>query len=108
MSPPAMFQLTENDQQLLLEIARHAVTAYLAGQSPRLPEVVSGALKEPHGIFVSIHKGDVLRGCIGNVHPASPLYRSVAECAISAAVGDPRFMPMMAAELADVHFEISV
>jgi len=103
-----MFQLIEKDQQLLLEIARNAVSAYLAGQSPRLPEIDSGALTEPRGVFVSIHKADALRGCIGNVHPASPLYRTAAECAVGAAVGDPRFVPMMAAELLDVHFEISV
>ena len=108
MSPLAMFQLTENDQQLLLETARNAVDAYLSGRTPGLPDITSGALKEPRGVFVSIHKGDDLRGCIGNVHPTSPLYRSAAECAIAAAVGDPRFMPMMATELSEVQFEISV
>ena len=103
-----MFQLTESDQLLLLQIVRAAVGAYLSGQSPRLPEIVPQTLTEPRGIFVSIHKEDALRGCIGNVYPASPLYRSAAECAISAAVGDPRFMPMMADELPGVHFEVSV
>jgi AmmeMemoRadiSam system protein A len=103
-----MFQLTEDDQRILLQIARNAVGSYLSRQVPHLPGVPSGMLAEPHGIFVSIHKGTALRGCIGNIHPAGPLYRSAAECAISAAVGDPRFMPMSSAELADVEFEISV
>jgi len=71
-------------------------------------EVPPSVLTEPHGVFVSIHKGTDLRGCIGNIHPAGPLYRSVAECAIGAAVGDPRFMPMAAQELPSVEFEISV
>jgi AmmeMemoRadiSam system protein A len=104
----AMFQLTEDDQRLLLQIARNAVGSYLLRQVPHLPEVPCGVLAEPHGIFVSIHKGTALRGCIGNIHPAGPLYRSAAECAISAAVGDPRFMPMSYVELAEVEFEISV
>src|SRR5262245_60160077 len=108
MSPLAMFQLTESDQLLLLQIVRAAVRAYLSGQSPRLPEIVPQMLTEPRGIFVSIHKEDALRGCIGNVYPASPLYRSAAECAIAAAVRYPRFMPMMADELPGVHFEVSV
>jgi AmmeMemoRadiSam system protein A len=103
-----MFQLTEDDQKLLLQIARNAVRSYLSGQSPRLPEINAGVLAESHGIFVSIHQGTALRGCIGNIHPAGPLYRTAAECAIAAAVGDPRFMPMMAAELPGVEFEISV
>jgi uncharacterized protein len=108
MSPLAMLQLTENDQQLLLQIARNAVQAYLSGQPTRFPEVLQGTLMESHGIFVSIHSGDALRGCIGNVHPAGPLYRCVAECAVGAAVGDPRFVPMTAEELPLVEFEISV
>ncbi len=108
MSQPAILQLTDTDQQLLLQIARNAVRSYLAGQSPRLPDVSSGPLTESRGIFVSLHQGVELRGCIGNIHTASPLYRSVAECAIAAAVGDPRFMPLMAAELPNVEFEISV
>ena len=108
MSQPVIFQLTEADQQLLLQIARNAVRAYLSGQAPRLPDVPAGMLTETHGIFVSLHQGHDLRGCIGNVHAASPLYRSAAECAIAAAVGDPRFMPLMAAELPTVEFEISV
>jgi AmmeMemoRadiSam system protein A len=103
-----MFRLTESDQRLLLEVARNSVRCYLVNESPRLPDASTGILREPRGIFVSIHKHEELRGCIGNVHPVGPLLRSVAECAIAAAVGDPRFMPLMLAELPDVEFEISV
>jgi AmmeMemoRadiSam system protein A len=108
MPQPVTFQLTEADQQLLLQIARNAVRAYLAGQPPRLPDAPPGFLAEAHGVFVSLHRGIELRGCIGNIHPASPLCRSVAECAIAAAVGDPRFMPLTVAELPHIEFEISV
>ena len=108
MSLQVTFQLTETEQQLLLRIARSAVLSYLSGETPRVPEVPTGVLTEAHGIFVSIHKRAELRGCIGNIHPAGPLYRSTAECAIAAAVGDPRFMPLMQVELAEVEFEISV
>src|SRR5262249_46132571 len=108
MSQPVTFQLTEADQQLLLQIARNAVSSYLAGRSPSLPEVPPGVLTESRGIFVSLHKGTELRGCIGNIYAVSPLYRSVAECAVAAAVGDPRFMPLTPAELVSVEFEISV
>lgn len=103
-----MFQLSDRDQKFLLQIARDAVGVYLNGEMPRLPDLQPGNLTEPHGIFVSIHKSNELRGCIGNVHPTGPLYRSAAECAIAAAVGDPRFMPLTKAELVAVEFEISV
>jgi len=109
MSQPVILQLTEADQQLLLQIARRAVQSYLGRERPHSPEVpASSALTETHGVFVSIHQGKQLRGCIGNVYAASPLYRTAAECAIGAAIVDPRFMPLTAAELPAVEFEISV
>jgi len=37
-----------------------------------------------------------------------PLFRSAADCAIAAAFGDPRFMPLTLGELSHVEFEISV
>jgi AmmeMemoRadiSam system protein A len=103
-----MFQLNERDQQLLLQVVRHAVGAHLAGSSPITPEIRSGVLTERHGAFVSIHKGRDLRGCIGNINPAGPLYVTAAECAIAAAVGDSRFTPMTCDGLREVTFEISV
>ena len=103
-----MFQLTEQDQRFLLRIARDSVQSHLLNEAPRLPDVRGGVLTEAHGVFVSIHKGRELRGCIGNLHPAAALYRTAAECAVAAAVGDPRFMPLMPGELPGVEFEISV
>ncbi len=103
-----MFQLTEQDQRFLLRIVRDSVQSYLLTELPRLPEVPAGVLNEPHGVFVSIHKDGALRGCIGHIHPAATLYRTAAECAVAAAVGDPRFMPLTIDEMADVEFEVSV
>src|SRR5262249_15943571 len=94
MFEPEMFQLTEADQVLLLQIARKAVWAYVLSEPFTVTEITSGNLTESCGIFVSIHKDGDLRGCIGNVNGGGPLYRAVGECAISAAVGDPRFVPV--------------
>src|SRR5262245_60099204 len=108
MSQLVTLQLTEADQQLLLQIARDAIRAYLAGQKPSLPKEAGRAISECRGTFVSLQKGHELRGCIGNIHAVSPLYRSVAVCAIAAAVSGPRFIPLPAAELPAVEVEISV
>jgi AmmeMemoRadiSam system protein A len=108
MSRRVMFQLTESEQQLLLQIARDSVQSYLLRQPLRLQQVASGILTECHGIFVSIHEHGELRGCIGNVDPVDPLVRTSSEYAIAAAVGDPRFMPLTLNELSKVDFEISV
>ena len=102
-----MFQLSDSDQAQLLRVTRESVLAYLSGRAPRLP-TLAGALADTRGVFVSIHQSGELRGCIGNIHPTTPLYRTAADCAISAAVGDPRFVPMTLEELPRVHFEISV
>ena len=108
MSQLVTFRLTETDQHLLLQIARNAVDSYLGGQAPRLPDVPPGVLREPRGIFVSLHQRNELRGCIGNLYALSPLYRGAAECAIAAATGDARFRPLMPSELPTVEFEMSI
>ncbi len=102
-----MFQLSNPERQLLLEIARGAVRAHLAKEKPPVREIPDGALRQLHGVFVSIHRDAELRGCIGRVQSDRPLYETTAECAVSAAVADPRFLPMEVEELDHVSFEIS-
>jgi uncharacterized protein len=103
-----MFQLPEQDQQLLLGIARNAVHAHLSGTSPDSPEIPRGVALESHGVFVSIHHGERLRGCMGNVMPSQPLHHTTAQCAVAAATSDPRFDPVSLDELPYISFEISV
>ncbi len=102
-----MFQLSRPERQLLLEIARGAVRAHLAKAKPPVHDIPGGTLRQPHGVFVSIHRAGELRGCIGRVESNRPLYEVTAECAVSAAVADPRFLPMEVDELDYVSFEIS-
>jgi hypothetical protein len=80
-----MFQLPEHDQQRLLAIGREAAHLYLSSTTPELLDTGSGSL-ECCGIFVSKHKGNELRGRIGNIHPARRLYRTAAKCGTSATV----------------------
>ncbi len=49
-----------------------------------------------------------MRGCIGYTVAVQPLYQTVAQCAISAAISDPRFEPVKSDELAGLDIEISV
>jgi AmmeMemoRadiSam system protein A len=103
-----MFQLNESDRQLLLKVARQSISDYLSGRAPHLPAEPVGALAEMRGAFVSLHINDRLRGCMGNIHPAMPLVKTVSECAITAAVGDPRFLPITLEELDEAELEVSV
>jgi len=103
-----MSQLSRQDQSTLLQIARDSVQAHLANQSLELPSDLSGDLQERRSVFVSIHHGNNLRGCVGTVDPPGPLYQSVAGCAVAAASRDSRFKPLQLSEMSEVEFEISV
>jgi len=107
------FQLTLEEGEFLVNLARRAVTAYLeSGKVLEAPEVVSETLKEPCGVFVTLNKLNNgvkrLRGCIGLPYPTTPLVRAVIEAAISAATQDPRFPPVTPQELDGILFEVSV
>jgi AmmeMemoRadiSam system protein A len=103
-----MSQLNKQEQETLLQIARDSVHAHLVNQNLELPAIPSGALSEQRGVFVSIHHGKNLRGCVGTVDPPGPLYQSVAACAVAAASRDSRFKPLQLSEMPEVDFEISV
>ena len=85
-----MPRLNSPEQDLLLSIARTAVGTHLAGGAPDPGPIPPGPLSDPSGVFVSIHSGSRLRGCIGRTESRDPLYRTTAECAVSAAVSDSR------------------
>jgi len=93
----------------LLALARAAVDRRLAGQPGPEIEPPLTALNEPRAAFVTIRRRDSgeLRGCRGEC----PARRSLPECvrrvAVSAALEDPRFLPLMRGELSEVSFEIS-
>ena len=77
-----------------------------------MPELKSDGVPAPcraaKGCFVTLTKSGELRGCIGNILPAGPLYQAVMEDARSAALRDPPFPPVTADEAATLHIEISV
>lgn len=100
--------LTVDEKKTLLALARNTITLYVTdGRKPPLPKVV-GALAEPHGAFVTIHKHGQLRGCIGNMVGRGPLIEVIQEMAVAAATQDPRFHPVSRDELSAIDIEISV
>lgn len=102
-----MLPLTEANQRTLLRIARRALDEHVREISAAAPIDVPQALKRPGGAFVTLHRAGELRGCIGHVEASDPLYQTVYECAVSAALHDPRFEPVTAEEVATLHIEIS-
>ena len=100
--------LTDQQKKLLLKIARETLENYLSGK--KLPElkIDDPVLMEKRGVFVTLHKKENLRGCIGYIEPIKPLYLAVREMAIHSATQDPRFEPVRYEELKDIEIEISV
>jgi AmmeMemoRadiSam system protein A len=103
-----MLPLTEADQQRLLRLARQALEEGVRGHRLTEVEELPAVFREPCGAFVSLHKGSRLRGCIGYVEALKPLFAAVRECAVGAALRDPRFDPVTPEELAALRLEISV
>lgn len=100
--------LDESAQKELLALARDTLLAYFtAGRVPEC-DIVHPALKQRSGAFVSLHRGDELRGCIGMLSNDQELYRTVQRCAISAAFEDSRFISVTSQEVADLTIEVSV
>lgn len=100
--------LSVAEQTLLFRIARESIAAGLEHRAVELPQELPPALREPRGVFVTLHRRGRLRGCIGYLEAIKPLAQAVAEMAQAAAFHDPRFPPLSAAELPEVELEISL
>lgn len=104
-----MAALTDDDRKALLRLARSTIQSGLMKNAKvQKLQKLTPALKEKRGCFVTLHKKDNLRGCIGSIEPEKPLFEGVEENALNAAFRDPRFLPLQPHELLDVEIEISV
>jgi len=105
---PYTHQLADDEKRELLRIARATLREH--SFSGRIPpgKPHRESLLAPASVFVSLHEGDDLRGCLGIVDEEKPIYRAVQEMAVAAATRDPRFAAIKAEELDDLVIEISV
>src|SRR5439155_4212477 len=92
-------------RQALLQLARAAVARAIGVQ---FILAAPPAIAVRGGAFVSLHLGHDLRGCIGYLEADTPLTDVIERCAASAAVSDPRFPSLSAAEWPRVNIEIAV
>ena len=94
----------------LVELARDTIDAYVKeGKVIKPPEELAPEMKPRAGVFVSIHKGEELRGCIGTIEPhKSNVAEEIITNAISAATQDPRFEPITEKELKDLEINVDV
>ncbi len=102
-------QLTSEEKQTLLRLAREALQQGVAGQTMPLLDLQSltPALRSDGASFITLTIDGDLRGCIGALEPYQPLAEDVREHAVAAALEDPRFPPVSREEVGRIKIEIS-
>lgn len=100
--------LNFEERVFLLNLARQVIKNTANGLNYKSQDYFSNILSNKLGVFVTLHKDNDLRGCIGYVEGVKPLQDAVIDMAKSAAFNDPRFAPVSADEVDDLEIEISV
>ncbi|WP_024326161.1 AmmeMemoRadiSam system protein A [Thioalkalivibrio sp. AKL19] len=97
-------------RERLLELAAEAIR-WAAHDTPADTIALAqepNPLPEPGACFVTLKRGDALRGCIGTLEAHRPLAADVLHNARAAALNDPRFPPLRAPELAGLDYSVTL
>jgi AmmeMemoRadiSam system protein B/AmmeMemoRadiSam system protein A len=111
VSPASQTTLSPEDKKQLLSLVRQTIRYALDHQ--RVPEpsdlsfAASESMQPPRAAFVTLKKNGQLRGCVGDIFPQRPLYKSVITNAIYAGFGDRRFPQLQKDEYDQIKVEIS-
>jgi AmmeMemoRadiSam system protein A len=93
----------------LVRLAKRTVESYVRRGKVVPPKRLTPEMKPRAGVFVSIHRGGELRGCIGTIEPQrNNVAEEIIVNAISSASRDPRFYPVNADELAELEYSVDV
>ena len=102
-----MLSLSEDDRRAILVVARQSVFHAVRHGWALASYPDNGIFAEHCGLFVTLHVGGKLRGCIGVIDAHATLGENLARCAADAALHDPRFSPMRLEEMDHLDIEVS-
>lgn len=103
------FSFNDHEKDELIAVARKSVERAVQERKAYEPDApAEERLNEERGAFVTLTESGALRGCVGFTSAMEPLYLTVRDTAVYAALHDPRFHPVTASELALLKYEISV
>lgn len=110
MSSPAEKPLSGEHQALLLSLARRSIEHGLQHRRELAvdPKSFPDALTEKRALFVTLHLGDELRGCVGTTEPNASLVENASRYAFYSAFRDSRFSEVTWEEYPDLALQISV
>lgn len=108
--PMSCTEYSAAQRRHLLAIARRSIAHGVSTGEPLFIQIdcLPAALLDLRCSFVTLRRQGELRGCTGSMEPCQPLAIDVAEVACRTALADPRFLPVQAAELDEIHIEVSV
>jgi len=92
-----------------VKLARETVESFIArGEIPHTKNIPP-EMKSKAGVFVSLHKGNELRGCIGTIEPGEDnIAQEIIRNAVHSATRDPRFNPVTADELPQLEYTVDI
>ena len=95
-----------------MRLAWRTLSGHLTGNPIRDADleayVFTPCLTAPRGLFVTLKKGEQLRGRQGEIEATRPLYQQVIVFTRRAATRDPRFLPLTDRDLAGMTVELSI
>lgn len=95
----------------LVKLAKTTVEEYVKNGDIYVPDLeeYKEYLNVRKGVFVTLHKGKELRGCIGTYLPIRKnIIEEIIMNAISAATEDPRFPPVSKNELDEITYSVDI
>jgi len=103
--------LSDAERETLFAIVDDTLAWCIKGEGGKFDlsrYALTDKLKVPMATFVTLKINGMLRGCIGSLMPMAPLYESVHDNAVNAAMKDHRFRPVSVLELPQLDVHISV
>ncbi len=103
--------LTGEDLRTLSAIARDTLTWSVkkaAGKFEMSGYPITPAIRSCLASFVTLRRHNKLRGCVGSLRGEIPLYLSIHQNTVNAALRDSRFQPLQPEELSNTELTISI
>jgi uncharacterized protein len=100
------------ERDLLLRLAWQTLSGHLTDHPIKDSDLeaysFTPCLTAPRGLFVTLRKGDQVRGLQGEIEPTRPLYQQVIVFTRRAATRDPRFLPLTERDLGGLTVGLSI
>lgn len=109
-APTPALDLSADDRQHLLDVARRSVELGLLERPGRLPDLTGSPahLRRLAATFVTLRRDGNLLGCIGSIQATRPLVDDVAHNSSAAAFADPRLPAVTFDDFVAMDVKISV